>query len=243
MRLYIRIVALVVVGLAAGITFWLVLQRFVFYGHRKPMTIEYASWPRSKEAMPLYYTFFYRSDGVHVEAYRYSRSYDGPLPVTRIIDFPNENRRVSVDITRNLISSSVVPATAEAGNLRPPSLFDTAWACRAEMAVLLPGGTDTKCERSSTKYLGFPVWKASTRLNRPPHQVVMELLLAPALDWRVLQRIMRDGDGTALGTVKAVRVTKGEPDRSLFEVPQTAKSVSAKEFYSHNGGGRSSDAR
>jgi len=156
---------------------------------------------------------------------------NGETPEIRIIEFPAQDRRTSVNSSANITSSSTVPHAVVADGLRVPALFSNRWSCRSETAALAPGATDTNCEYSNAKYLGYEVWSVQTRVGVPPNHVVLELLLAPTLDWHWLQRTVRRGkDGAVLGIVKAVNVIEAEPDRTLFEIPRTAKSVSPKEF-------------
>lgn len=226
-RRLIVLLALIVGGFATGAASGIIPGRFILPSHRKPMTIEYEA---VSQKVPLYYTFFYRSDGRHVEAYRYRQSVDGLPPATRIIEDPAQRRRTTVNIPLNITSSSLVPETAVAGSLRPPSPFANRWSCRHEIASLVPGGESTECHQSDQKYLGYSVWKVATTLGRPPNQVVMEFLLAPALDWHFVQRTLRRGRDGDISTVKATRITEGEPDPSLFAVPSNSKVVAPKEL-------------
>jgi hypothetical protein len=72
----------------------------------------------------------------------------------------------------------------------------------------------------------------SATLGDGARGVVMEVVLAPSLDWHVLQQTERNtADGNVAGSIRAVQVVEGAPDPRLFDVPKDAKEVSAAEFH------------
>lgn len=165
-------------GLAMGFVGKLSVVRFISYGHRKPMMIDYIVKPGAGDGPNLGkyrqpgYIMYFGSDGSVVYEYKENRPRAAVLPHFRFIDFPRELQRVSVDSQANMINFQALPPDVGQMDLRPVSFFDSAASCQNEMKVLFRAGEDMRCERANTPFLGYSVWRATVALAR--HRQTME---------------------------------------------------------------------
>jgi hypothetical protein len=99
------------------------------------------------------------------------------------------------------------------------------------MLINFPGAFNIVCERMTSRYLGFSVWRAKADIHAGPETLHVDELLAPDLGWRWVRLVMTKENGEMTGNVQASRIWPGEPAAALFEVPKTARVVSVKELF------------
>ena len=216
-RLTLSIGLIAITGLLVGASSELLATHGGLSGHGKPMTIIYVFGPLSSQ--DRYYTIYYRSDGSSVFEYgRRTETKSSSFPHFRYIDFPKQLHRVTIDSETNSILTQKVPASGFEPELRS-SLIDWTLACKRASAALFPAAIERTCERARDPLLGYRVWNVRLKLAKTPQEIIIQAVLAPSLDWHMLQRTTLRGQ-QVLGKVSAVRVIEGDPPQNLFEIPK-----------------------
>lgn len=219
-----------IVGLTIGFADGSDTVKRLFEGPvRKPVIIEFIKQTKSFAEVPDLkggYTEFIRSDGSVVTEGNGTLYANGDLRPARAIVRPDAEVTMTFDPQTNFLVTRKMGVAEKNGYIRPVSRDDSKSGCLSELHYEFPAATHLQCTLEAQPILGYRVWRAAATIDiQEGHNIVMEDLLAPSLNWHYLQRSVIDG-GKFSGRLIAVKVMETDPPQDLFHVPKDAKVVS-----------------
>lgn len=225
-RLRVWLATICLIGFTLGLAIpSKVVRSLVGIKNRRPLVVEYSKLSELGETGS--FTEYVRSDGAfaHEEARVVFPS--GVFRPSRYIALPSKGVIMFFDPESKLVVTQALgPDRAYNDFTRPHRSGDSQSDCLGEIHSAFPKAKSWACVPADRSVLGYRVWRARITLSTPAAEtLVLEDLLAPALDWRWLERTTIK-NGKIVGTLTATKILEVEPPDQLFHVTKDARLTS-----------------